>query len=89
VASISLLSIFPASRPPKYVPDELSAEDIMSERSEASQRGMEPGTASNVDSRIASTIGIRRTADTGYARKDTGRASTLIGRHRSGGLLRR
>lgn len=31
VAGISLLSIFPAARLPKYVPAELSAEDIMSE----------------------------------------------------------
>ena len=31
VAGISLLSIFPARRLPKYVPDELSADDIVSE----------------------------------------------------------
>ena len=31
VAGISLLSIFPAARLPKYVPGELSAEDIVSE----------------------------------------------------------
>jgi MFS family permease len=33
VAGISLLSIFPAARLPKYVPDELSAEDIVGEAS--------------------------------------------------------
>ena len=33
VAGISLLSIFPAARLPKYVPGELSAEDIVSEAS--------------------------------------------------------
>jgi len=31
VGAISLLSIFPAARLPKYVPGELSAEDIVSE----------------------------------------------------------
>jgi hypothetical protein len=31
VAGISLLAIFPAMRLPKYVPGELSAEDIVSE----------------------------------------------------------
>ena len=31
VGGIALLSIFPASRLPKYVPGELSAEDIVSE----------------------------------------------------------
>jgi hypothetical protein len=31
VGAISLLAIFPASRLPRYVPDELSAEDIVSE----------------------------------------------------------
>jgi hypothetical protein len=31
VAGISLLAIFPAARLPKYVPDELSAADIVSE----------------------------------------------------------
>jgi hypothetical protein len=31
VAGISLLAIFPAARLPKYVPGELSAEDILSE----------------------------------------------------------
>jgi hypothetical protein len=34
VASISLLSIFPAARLPKYVPGELSAEDIVTETNE-------------------------------------------------------
>jgi MFS family permease len=33
VACISLLAIFPAARLPRYVPDELSAEDIVSEAS--------------------------------------------------------
>jgi hypothetical protein len=31
VGAISLLAIFPASRLPRYVPGELSAEDIVSE----------------------------------------------------------
>jgi hypothetical protein len=31
VAFISLLAIFPAARLPRYVPGELSAEDIVSE----------------------------------------------------------
>jgi hypothetical protein len=35
VAGISLLSIFPAARLPRYVPGELSAEDIVSEASES------------------------------------------------------
>jgi MFS family permease len=35
VAGISLLSIFPAARLPKYVPGELSAEDIVSETDES------------------------------------------------------
>jgi MFS family permease len=35
IAGISLLSIFPATRLPKYVPGELSAEDIVSEASES------------------------------------------------------
>jgi MFS family permease len=37
VAAISLLAIFPAARLPKYVPGELSAEDIVSEASLARQ----------------------------------------------------
>jgi len=31
VGGISLLAIFPAAKLPKYVPDELSAEDIVNE----------------------------------------------------------
>jgi len=45
VAGISLLSIFPAARLPKYVPGELSAEDIVSEASLERQ-----GSESPVDS---------------------------------------
>jgi hypothetical protein len=39
VAGISLLSIFPAARLPRYVPGELSAEDIVSESGEPQARG--------------------------------------------------
>jgi hypothetical protein len=45
VGGISLLSIFPAARLPKYVPGELSAEDIVSEASLERQ-----GSESPVDS---------------------------------------
>jgi MFS family permease len=45
VAGISLLSIFPAARLPKYVPGEVSAEDIVSEASLEMQ-----GSESHVDS---------------------------------------
>ena len=45
VAGISLLSIFPAARLPKYVPGEVSAEDIVSEASLEMQ-----GSESPVDS---------------------------------------
>jgi hypothetical protein len=34
VAGISLLSIFPAARLPRYAPGELSAEDIVAEQPE-------------------------------------------------------
>lgn len=35
VGAISLLAIFPASRLPRFVPDELSAEDIVNEEGPA------------------------------------------------------
>ena len=38
VAGISLLSIFPAGRLPKYMPGELSAEDIVSEANDSETR---------------------------------------------------
>lgn len=44
VGAISLLSIFPASKLPRYVPGELSAEDIVSEaRPDETEAGSEPG----------------------------------------------
>jgi MFS family permease len=42
VAGISLLSIFPAARLPKYVPGELSAEDIVSEVKPGEVGGVSP-----------------------------------------------
>src|SRR5262249_56207376 len=45
VAAISLLAIFPAARLPKYVPDQLSADDIVNETGRERQ-----GSQSVVDS---------------------------------------
>jgi MFS family permease len=42
VGGISLLSIFPASRLPKYVPGELSAEDIVSEAGPEAREAVSP-----------------------------------------------
>jgi MFS family permease len=42
VAGISLLAIFPAARLPRYVPDELSAEDIVTQASPERQGSVSP-----------------------------------------------